>query len=37
MYPRAALRLFSGGGHMTSVLKQDEYISAIEEFLSHKS
>jgi pimeloyl-ACP methyl ester carboxylesterase len=33
MYPRAQVRLFSGTGHATSVLKQDEYIEAIEQFI----
>jgi pimeloyl-ACP methyl ester carboxylesterase len=33
MYPRAQVRLFSGSGHMTAVLKQDEYFAAIDEFL----
>ncbi len=33
MYPQAQVHLFSEGGHATSVLKQDEYIEAIETFL----
>jgi pimeloyl-ACP methyl ester carboxylesterase len=33
MYPRAQVRSFSGSGHLTSILKQDEYIGAMEEFL----
>lgn len=33
MYPQAQVRLFSGSGHLTSILKQDEYISAMEEFI----
>ncbi len=31
MYPSAQVRLFSGSGHLTSILKQDEYIGAMEE------
>lgn len=33
MYPQAQVRLFSGSGHLTSILKQDEYIGAMEEFI----
>lgn len=33
MYPQAKVRLFSGSGHLTSILKQDEYIGAMEEFI----
>jgi pimeloyl-ACP methyl ester carboxylesterase len=33
MYPQAEVRLFSGGGHATSILKQEEYIEAIEQFI----
>jgi pimeloyl-ACP methyl ester carboxylesterase len=33
MYPRAQVCLFSGGGHVTSVVQQDEYVRAIEEFI----
>ncbi|MBN1431058.1 MAG: alpha/beta hydrolase [Anaerolineae bacterium] len=33
MYPQATVRLFSGSGHLTSILKQDEYIGAMEEFV----
>jgi pimeloyl-ACP methyl ester carboxylesterase len=34
MYPRAQMHLFSGTGHVTAILKQDEYFAAIDEFLS---
>ncbi len=34
MYPQAQARLFSGSGHMTAVLQQDEYFAATDEFLS---
>ena len=33
MYPQAQVRLFSGSGHMTSILKQDEYIGAMAKFI----
>ena len=33
MYPQAKRRLFSGAGHATAILKQDEYFAAIDEFL----
>ena len=33
MYPQAQVRLFSGTGHTTAVLKQDEYIDAIVSFI----
>lgn len=33
MYPQAQVRLFSGSGHLTSILKQDEYIGAMEGFI----
>ncbi len=33
LYPGATVRLFKGGGHATSILEADEYISTIEEFL----
>jgi pimeloyl-ACP methyl ester carboxylesterase len=32
-YPDAQLRVFSGGGHATAVLMQDEYVAAIDAFL----
>ena len=32
-YPQAQMRLFSGTGHATAILKQDEYFAAIDEFL----
>jgi pimeloyl-ACP methyl ester carboxylesterase len=35
MYPQAQVRLFSGSGHLTSILKQDEYIGAMEEFIGN--
>lgn len=34
MYPRAQMRTFSGAGHLTPILKQDEYFGAIDEFLT---
>ena len=37
MYPRAEVRLFAGGGHLTSVLKQGEYLEAIETFLARQA
>jgi hypothetical protein len=33
-YPGAEVRLFSGGGHATSILKQEEYFAAIDRFLA---
>lgn len=33
-YPRAEVRLFSGGGHATAILKQAEYFAAIDAFLA---
>lgn len=33
-YPRAEVRLFSGGGHATALLMQDAYFAAIDAFLS---
>jgi pimeloyl-ACP methyl ester carboxylesterase len=33
MYPRAPVRIFSGGGHLTSLLKQGEYFAAVDDFL----
>ena len=32
-YPGAQVRLFSGGGHATAVVKQEEYFAAIDAFL----
>ena len=32
LYPQAAVHMFSGTGHAASVLKRDEYLSAIEQF-----
>ncbi len=32
-YPRARTRTFSGAGHLTAILMQDEYLAAIDEFL----
>jgi pimeloyl-ACP methyl ester carboxylesterase len=34
MYPQAQARLFSGSGHLTAVLQQEEYFAATDEFLS---
>ncbi len=34
MYPQAQVRTFSGAGHLTAILKQDEYLAAIDGFLS---
>ena len=34
MYPQAQMRTFSGAGHLTVILKQDEYFGAIDEFLT---
>lgn len=34
MYPRAEVRNFVGAGHLTAILKQDEYFAAIDEFLN---
>jgi maspardin len=36
LYPQAGLQLFSGSGHLSSILKQDEFISAIEKFIDEK-
>ncbi len=33
LYPQAETRLFTGGGHAASILKQDEYLAAIEQFI----
>ncbi|MGE0454966.1 MAG: alpha/beta fold hydrolase [Vicinamibacteria bacterium] len=33
-YPRAEVRIFSGGGHATAILKQAEYFAAIDAFLA---
>ncbi|MBE0691391.1 MAG: alpha/beta hydrolase [Anaerolineae bacterium] len=35
MYPQAEAHLFSGGGHAASILKQDEYLDAIEQFIQN--
>jgi hypothetical protein len=32
LYPRAQVHLFHGTGHVTAVLKQDEYQAVIEGF-----
>lgn len=32
-YPQADVKLFSGGGHATAIVKQDEYFAAIDAFL----
>jgi pimeloyl-ACP methyl ester carboxylesterase len=36
MYPRAQVHLFSGAGHLTAVVKEDEYLGAIETFLEEQ-
>lgn len=33
LYPNAEVRLFEGSGHITGVLKREEYLKAMEEFL----
>lgn len=33
IYPRAEIHTFSGAGHLTAVLQQDEYFAVIDEFL----
>ena len=33
MYPQVQVRLFSGSGHMTAALQQEEYFAAMDEFL----
>jgi pimeloyl-ACP methyl ester carboxylesterase len=35
LYPGCQVHLFEGAGHTTSVTHQDEYLSVIDEFLSH--
>lgn len=37
LYPQARLQLFHGTGHVTSILKQDEYQAVIGEFLRGQS
>ncbi len=32
-YPRAEVRTFTGAGHLTAILKQDEYFAAMDQFL----
>ena len=34
LYPGCQVRLFKGSGHTTSVTRHDEYVAAIDEFLS---
>jgi pimeloyl-ACP methyl ester carboxylesterase len=34
LYPRAATCVFSGAGHLTAILKQEEYFSAMDQFLA---
>lgn len=34
LYPRAEVRIFEGTGHATGVLKREEYVAAMEEFLA---
>ena len=33
LYPEAQVRIFEGSGHATGVLKREEYLAAMEEFL----
>lgn len=35
-YPRAQVRLFSGGGHATAIVKQAEYFAVIDAFLEEQ-
>jgi pimeloyl-ACP methyl ester carboxylesterase len=35
LYPGSQVRVFEGAGHTTAVTHRDEYLSAIDEFLSH--
>lgn len=35
LYPGCQVHLFEGAGHMTSVTHQDEYLTVIDQFLSH--
>ena len=32
LYPQADVHMFSGTGHAASLLKRDEYLTAIEQF-----
>jgi pimeloyl-ACP methyl ester carboxylesterase len=34
MYPRARVRTFSGAGHLTAIVKQEEYFAEIDGFLN---
>jgi len=34
MYPKAQVRTFSGAGHLTAIVKQEEYFAATDGFLS---
>jgi pimeloyl-ACP methyl ester carboxylesterase len=33
LYPQAGLQLFSGSGHLSSILKQDEFFHVIDRFI----
>jgi 3-oxoadipate enol-lactonase len=35
LYPGAAVHIFKGSGHATSILESDEYIQVMEDFLNH--
>lgn len=37
LYPGAEVRIFEGSGHAAGILKRDEYVAAMEEFLSPDS
>jgi pimeloyl-ACP methyl ester carboxylesterase len=34
LHPKAQVHLFSGTGHATAVLRQDEYLATIEAFIN---
>jgi pimeloyl-ACP methyl ester carboxylesterase len=36
MYPQAGLHLFSGSGHLSSILQQDEFFHAVDRFIEEK-
>jgi pimeloyl-ACP methyl ester carboxylesterase len=36
LYPQAEIRLFSGSGHLSSMLNMEEFTGAIESFLGYK-
>lgn len=37
MYPRAEVKLFSGGGHLTALLQKEEYFAALDAFLERSA